>query len=136
MLGRMLAALLLPLIALSVQAEETIEIKKQFGVKYVTGGVTAEEQTLLKEVAPRFPVHLFFRVEGSERPIAGVKVTARDVRGDVVIQVQSEGPILMLDIPGGRYTIEAEYKGEKLSETKDLVGRRYLVLDYVFHTSS
>ena len=58
------------------------------------------------------------------------------MRGDVVIQVQSEGPILMLDIPGGRYTIEAEYKGEKLSETKDLVGRRYLVLDYVFHTSS
>ena len=33
---------------------------------------------------------------------------------------------------GGRYTIEAEFDGEKQSMTKDLVGRRYLILDFKF----
>jgi hypothetical protein len=34
---------------------------------------------------------------------------------------------------GGRFIIDAEYHGEKQSATKDLVGRRYLVLEFKFH---
>ena len=33
---------------------------------------------------------------------------------------------------GGRFIIDAEYNGEKLTRTKDLVGRRYLVLEFKF----
>jgi hypothetical protein len=97
--------------------------------------MTAEQRKLLDEMAPRFPVQLYFHVEGVAKPITGVKVVARDVNGEVVLEVDSEGPVLFFDAAGGRYTIEAEYRGQKLSYTKDLVGRRYLVLDYKFSGS-
>jgi hypothetical protein len=94
--------------------------------------MTAEQRRLLDEMAPKFPVQLYFHVEGSQKPISGVKVVARDVKGDVVLEVDTEGPVLFFDATGGRYTIDAEYRGETLSFTKDLVGRRYLVLQYKF----
>jgi hypothetical protein len=48
------------------------------------------------------------------------------------LQAQSEGPMFFIDVVGGRYTIDAEYGGETLSETKDQTGRRYLRIKYRF----
>ncbi|MGH8631929.1 MAG: hypothetical protein ACREU7_14355 [Burkholderiales bacterium] len=126
------AGLALLLLAFAGHAADELQVKRHFGVKYVSGGMTAEQRKLLDEMAPKFPVQLYFHVEGTAKPISGVRVVARDVKGDVVLEVDSEGPVLFFDATGGRYTIEAEYKGEKLSHTKDLVGRRYLVLEYKF----
>jgi hypothetical protein len=131
---RILIALLI-VAAGAGQAAEELQVRKKYGVKYVTGGMTTEQRKLLDEVAAKFPVQLYFHVEGSGQPISGVKVVARDVKGDVVLEAESEGPVLFFDTTGGRYTIEAEYKGEKIAHTKDLVGRRYLVLEYKFHGS-
>lgn len=128
---RLLIALAM-LLAVPVFADSSVVVHKKWGIKYVTGGMTQQEQTDLQEIAPRYPVHLFFFVEGSDQPIKGVKVTARDVRGEVILEAESEGPMFLFEVNGGRYTIEAEYKGQKLSEVKDLVGRRYLVLQYAF----
>lgn len=124
-----MALLVLPVCA---HAAEELQVRKYYGVKYVSGGMTAAQRRLLDEMAPKFPVQLYFNVEGSTKPISGVKVIARDVKGEIVLEVDSEGPVLFFDATGGRYTIEAEYRGEKLSYTKDLVGRRYLVLEYKF----
>jgi hypothetical protein len=132
---KLLIALALLMAAPLLAADDAVVTQKKWGIKYVTGGMTEAEKTALQEVAARFPVHLFFYVEGSDQPIKGVKVTARDVRGDVILEAESEGPMFMFDTTGGRYTIEAEYKGEKLTETKDLVGRRYLILQYAFHAA-
>lgn len=131
---RFLIALLMFAAGLS-QAADELQVKKKYGVKYVTGGMTSEQRKLLEEAAPKYPVQLYFHREGSDQPITGVKVVARDVKGDVVLDVVSEGPLLFFDTTGGRYTVEAEYKGEKIAFTKDLVGRRYLVLEYKFHGS-
>ncbi len=129
---RLLVGLYLLSLAVSAHPADELVIKKQFGVKYVSGGMTAEQRRLLDAMAPKFPVQLYFHVVGTSKPISGVKVVALDVKGEVVLEVDTEGPVLFFDTTGGRYTIEAEYKGEKLSHTKDLVGRRYLVLEYKF----
>jgi hypothetical protein len=132
---RFLIALLIVAAAAASQAAEELHVQKKYGVKYVTGGMTSEQRKLFEQAAPKYPVQLYFHIEGSSQPITGVKVVARDVKDDVVLEVESEGPLLFFDTTGGRYTIEAEYKGEKISFTKDLVGRRYLVLEYKFHGS-
>lgn len=131
---RFLIAFMIAAAGLS-QAAEELQVRKKYGVKYVTGGMTSEQRKLFEEVAPKYPVQLYFHLEGSDQPITGVKVVARDVKGDVVLDVESEGPLLFFETTGGRYTVEAEYKGEKIAFTKDLVGRRYLVLEYKFHGS-
>lgn len=114
-------------------ATAEIEIHKQQGTRYVSGGITSEEVKEMQKLAPRFPVQLYFRAEGSEDPIIGVNVTVRDIQGDVVLQAQSDGPMFFVDVVGGRYTIDAEYDGETLSETKDQTGRRYLRIKYRFN---
>lgn len=132
---RMLIAVML-MLAAPAFADDGVVVHKKWGVKYVTGGMTKQEQAAMQEIAARYPIHLFFHVEGSDQPIKGVKVTARDVTGEVILEAESDGPMFLFDAVGGRYTIEAEYKGEKLSEIKDLVGRRYLVLQYAFRAGT
>ena len=117
-------------------AADAPEVHKKYGVKYVSGGMDPEERKQMANIGRRFPIHLHFIVEGSDKPISGVMVTARDVKGEVYLEAESEGPLFFFEATGGRFTIEAEYKGEKLSETKDLVGRRYLLLEYKFRAGS
>ena len=127
----LLTMLLLGLGAASAAIAE-MEIHTQQGVRYVTGGGTPEQDKQMRKLAPRFPIHLFFAAEGLEERIEGVAVTVRDVSGNVILEASSEGPLFFVDVVGGRYTVDAEYAGEKQSQTRDLTGRRYLQLRYIF----
>ncbi len=114
-------------------AAAEIEIHEQQGVRYVSGGGTADSDEEMKQLAARFPIHLVFSAQGLEKPIEGVNVTVRDVKGSVILEAKSDGPVFFVDVGSGRYTIEAEYAGERQSQTKDLTGRRYLRLRYTFN---
>ncbi|UCH49724.1 MAG: hypothetical protein JSU95_08175 [Betaproteobacteria bacterium] len=114
-------------------AAAEIEIKKQQGTRYVTGGMTEEENKQMGKLADRFPLHIVLLVAGRDEPVQGVDVTVRDIRGTVLLQAKSEGPLFFVDVVGGRYTVDAEYAGEKQSQTKDLTGRRYLRLRFTFN---
>ena len=125
--------LLLAIAGLVPSASAEIEIHNQQGLRYATGGGTPEEDNEMRQLAARFPIHLFFAAKGMEEPIDGVSVTVRDVQGTVILEAKSEGPLFFVDVVGGRYTIDAEYAGELQSQTKDLTGRRYLQLRYIFN---
>jgi hypothetical protein len=118
--------------AFAPMAAADIEIHRQQSARYASGGVTSEEVKEMQKLAPRFPIQLYFLAQGSSEPVSGVNVTVRDIQGDTVLQAQSEGPMFFIDVVGGRYTIDAEYGGETLSETKDQTGRRYLRIKYRF----
>ena len=127
------AALLLLAVATAHADEEPPKVHKQGGATYVSGGGTEEARKALFKIAPKFPIQLIFQVDGEIEPISGVKVQVRDVAGNVVVEAVSDGPYFYCNPPaGGRFTIDAEYNGQKQSQTKDLVGRRYLVLEYKF----
>ena len=110
-----------------------MDIHTEQDVRYVTGGMTPEERKEMKKLAPRFPIHLFFAAKGHEGPVEGVNVTVRNVEGTVILKQKSQGPLFFVEVIGGRYTIDAEYDGETQSETKDLTGRRYLQLRFIFN---
>jgi hypothetical protein len=120
--------------ALASAAAPDIQIHDQQGVRYATGGMTKDELDELNKMAPRFPVHIVMvDHKNQHEPIKGVDVTVRDVSGNVLLQATSEGPLMLVDVTGGRYTVEAAYNGETLKETKDLTGRRYLRLRFTFN---
>ena len=130
-----LAGLLLALGTLPLHADDVAppKVHKQGGSTYVSGGVDASQRKAMFRVAPKFPIQLIFEVHGEVDGVSGVKVTLRDIKGDAILEAVSEGPYFYINPPaGGRYTIEAEFNGEKRSMTKDLVGRRYLILEYKF----
>ena len=125
--------LLLGMLGLLSNAAAEIEIKSQQGTRYVTGGMTDEENKQMGKLAQRFPMHIVFKVEGQDEPVRGVDVTVRDISGNILLQAKSEGPLFFVDVIGGRYTVDAEYAGEMQSQTKDLTGRRYLRLRFTFN---
>jgi len=130
-----LAGLVLALGALPLHADEVEppKVHKQGSSTYVSGGIDEPQRRAMFKVAPKYPIQLIFEVRGEVDGVTGVKVTLRDIGGDAILEAVSEGPYFYINPPaGGRYTIEAEFNGEKQSMTKDLVGRRYLILEYKF----
>ena len=131
------ASLLIALSAPILRAADEVEppkVHKQGGSTYVTGGSGEAQRKALFKIANKFPIQLIFEVEGEATDISGVKVTLTDLSGNALIEAVSEGPYFYMNPPaGGRFTIDAEYNGEKQTMTKDLVGRRYLVLEFKFH---
>ena len=134
---RIAIGVLIALAAPIVWAADEVEppkVHKQGGSTYVTGGSGEAQRKALFKIANKFPIQLIFEVEGEATDISGVKVTLTDQSGNALVKAVSEGPYFYMNPPaGGRFTIDAEYNGEKQTRTKDLVGRRYLVLEFKFH---
>ncbi len=109
-----------------------IPVHKQSDIQYVSGGTTDAERQEMKRISNRYPMQLVFTL-GQEAPnLAGVKVTVKNLKGDKVIEAVSNGPYFFFNPPSGRWTMDAEYNGETVSKTVDLVGRRYIVLEFRF----
>jgi len=126
---------LLLLLATQIAPAQAVEIKLQRQGEYtfITGGLSEDEVAFLEAQAPKYPIQLTFRNGGQTDGMKDVTVRVRDVRGEVVVETAARGPYLYVNPPAsGRFTIEAELGGEKLSMTRDLVGRRYLHLLFEF----
>jgi hypothetical protein len=109
-----------------------IAVRKQSGIPFVSGGVTEAQRQELQRIANKYPMQLVFTAEGRPPELKGVKIKVRDLRGDTLIEAVSEGPLFYFNPPSGRWTMEAELDGETVTRTVDLVGRRYIVLEFHF----
>lgn len=110
-----------------------IKLQRQGEYTFITGGLSDEETAAMDTQAPKYPIQLTFRLGGQTQGVKEVKVRVRNVRGDVDVETITQGPYLYINPPAsGRFTIEAELGEEKLSMTRDLVGRRYLHLLFEF----
>ena len=110
-------------------------VHKQSDINYVSGGTTEAEAHELHRVANKYPMQLRFVVGDDPRSGKGVRVTIKNLKGEKVIEAVSEGPAFYFNPPSGRWTIDAEYNGETVSKTVDLIGRRYIVLEFDFKGS-
>lgn len=116
------------------EASVGIKVRQQSGINYVTGG-NGEEAEAFREIAPRYPAQLIFLVDGKHVDISDVKVRLLDIKGEPQVEAVARGPMFFVNPPSGRWTFEATWKGQTISQTKDLTGRRYLVLDINFKSA-
>jgi hypothetical protein len=84
------------------------------GVEYVTGGVTKDEADQLRQQAASFTLEVQFarRTEAGNAFAADVQVRILDASGRTVMEVPSAQPILLANVPPGRYTVEATLEGQ------------------------
>ena len=80
------------------------------GVTYVSGGVATEAVELLKSMEKDFNLKAVFADRAGEY-LSDVKVTITDSRGRVLLDVITEGPLLMAKLPVGSYRIDATFDG-------------------------
>ncbi len=137
-LSTMMMAATLGALVPAMAAEEELPpvvVRKQSGFSYISGGVGEMGRKAMAKVANKYPIQLIFTAEGEGPDLTGVKVTVRDRMLKKQIEAVSEGPAFYFTPDSGRWTMEAEYKGETISRTVDLIGRRYILLEFHFKGS-
>ena len=131
--------LVLLLLAAQTQAPvlaDELKVSRQGEYTFISGGFSEEERAVLDVQAPKYPIQLIFRSAGAIDGVKDVTVRVKNVSGDLMVEAVSRGPYFFVNPPAsGRFTIEAEFNQEKLTMTKDLVGRRYLHLVFEFNRS-
>jgi hypothetical protein len=79
-------------------------------VNWVGGGTSTGEIDLLKAQENKFNLKLVFTLmEGNY--LAGVNVAVRDASGAPVMQQSDTGPVLLLNLPRGAFTVTATSDG-------------------------
>jgi hypothetical protein len=105
LLGILLAT---TLIAPSSHAQGLKEGTTTDGRRYVAGGIGIEEVAALQQQAPGFSLQLITAAP-SGAYLAGTEVRITDASNAVVLETTIDAPWLLVDLPGGRYTVRASH---------------------------
>ncbi|MBI2958722.1 MAG: carboxypeptidase regulatory-like domain-containing protein [Betaproteobacteria bacterium] len=111
------AVVMLALAAAAATGYALPQPKTENGITYVSGGIGADEAKAMLAEAMRYPLSAVFFANRNNEYLADVEVTITDNAGREVLSAISEGPIMLLEIPAGRYTVEAEVGGKTLRRT-------------------
>ena len=101
-------------------AAVTPEPAKTTEISYVSGGVCSEEVNFMKGIAQHFPLEIVLvqQVDGKEIYIADVNISLHNAQQEEVLYVVTDGPFLFVNLPDGKYTINATY--HDIQQTKQV----------------
>jgi hypothetical protein len=100
------------------------------GVKYVQGGIGKDESDALLRESRNYPLSLVFSGGKANNYVADVDIRVRDAAGKTVLQTNAEGPIVLIDLPAGKYIVDAEYRGDMVTHRIELSGKRSTRVDF------
>jgi hypothetical protein len=89
-------------------------------VTYVNGGIGQEESSEMRANAGDFNLRLYMSEGKHGHSITGVRVTITDIKGDIILDTPSGGPMLFVHVINGSYTINAIYSN-RLNTRKAVV---------------
>lgn len=112
-------AALSPLVALPAAQAAVVESQHAGGVRSLQGGVGEAEQQQMKAAAADYSLGLTFASD-SGAYLADVAVRVLDAKGRAVFDTVVRNPIVLVDLPAGRYSIEATYQGRTQRSSVEL----------------
>lgn len=121
-LPRLAVALALGCGAAAASAQSALPAMKSQGAgSYVCGGIGVDESTAMRAAMKDHPLSLLMaRADGAY--LADVAVTVTDAKGATAMSMRSSGPVCLVDLPAGRYTVEASTEGKSKKESVTLGG--------------
>ena len=87
------------------------------GRQFISGGVSDEELQSLYAKREQFSLWVITAARKSGAHLAEVRLKLSDSNQRVVFDRRLDGPWLLIDLPLGRYQIEAVYEGETQKKT-------------------
>jgi hypothetical protein len=93
----------------AVTTTPAVHVQEANGVQYLSGGVGDLERQAMRSHQQEFPLQVLFSGKAGELGVAN-QVRVLDGANQVVA-VQNAGPLLMLKLPPGHYTVEADFNG-------------------------
>ena len=101
-------------LAPAVAGADPLLSPKRFGdVYYLSGGVTQNEAQAMQSVASQYNLRVAF-IAHTGQYLADVPVSIKNARGQVLFDGVSDGPMLWVGVPPGRYTVTARHSGQPL----------------------
>ncbi len=104
----------------------------QNGITFITGGIGKLEASAMKAAAKHYDLMLVFADRGGHY-LADVKVKIKDREGNTVLDIVSD-PILLANLPAGRYSFQADVDGRKLVKNINVTGKHPVQLVYHWPT--
>ena len=104
--------------------------RQQGDVTFITGGNTPEEEAAVKRAAQEWPLEVVFyeRDAGTARKLDNMPVVVTDASGKVVFDGLTSGPVMLLKLPKGRYTVSTKWDAWTFSEPVTLGDDRQRVV--------
>ncbi|HXZ49421.1 MAG TPA: hypothetical protein VEG27_10395 [Usitatibacter sp.] len=93
-------------LALPAGATALPEAQTENGITYVSGGIGHDEATAMRAAEKNYPLSLVFSAGKDNEFLADLKVQIKNKEGKVVLSEASQGPIMLVKLPAGRYTLE------------------------------
>lgn len=94
-------------------AESTVDIRENNGVRYLTGGLGANERAWLRRHGPSYPVALQFSKGERGAFVSSVEVIIRTSNGQVLFEATTDGPLIYIDLANGNYEATVRYQGQE-----------------------
>jgi hypothetical protein len=103
-------------------------------VTWISGGIGKDEADAMRGVASRYNVRLVMAVARKPHAafLGAVPVKITDAKGRVVLDIKTDGPLLFLKLPPGRYTVSANVAGHVLSKSLQAKDRRSLQIALIW----
>ena len=114
--------------ALPIGALRAESIPMQAGeVSYVTGGIGRSEAESMREAANDYALEIVFvqKLKQQEEFISDVKVQIQDTQKNTVLDVVTEGPFLLVNLPNGKYVITAEFNSDTKQQKVNVGARKH-----------
>ncbi len=124
--------LLIGLLGTSVAVSASVQGRTAQGWPYVSGGVSLEERDAMKASIAGNSLWLVTAASRSGHYLSDVQVLIRDSSQRVVFDQRLAGPWLSIDLPIGRYVVEAVFDGktQRSSTTIQRGVRRQIVFHF------
>ncbi|MES2502171.1 MAG: carboxypeptidase-like regulatory domain-containing protein [Pseudomonadota bacterium] len=96
-------------------------------VTYLTGGIGEEESSAIKEASKNYLLELVFvqKLKEVESYLSDVKVSILDAEKNSVLEVVTDGPFLLVNLPSGAYVVNAEFKGISKKQKVNIVTNQH-----------
>jgi len=90
---------------------------KQYGTtQYISGGIGVDECKAMQTEACNWPLQLMFSEVQKGTAVgawvADVDLKLTDKDGNSVLSIITEGPLVLVKLPAGNYTLTANYEGK------------------------
>lgn len=113
-----------PAIGLDVDINSLPEVKTQNGVDYLSGGIGLDESQAIEAAAKDYSLMLTFATEKTGEYLAHVNVKIEGKSGETVLDVDADGPMLLVRLQPGQYKISATYNDRQVTEMASISGDR------------
>lgn len=87
------------------------------GITYLSGGIGKTEARAMKAEERHYPLSMTFSAGRDNEFLASVPVTVKNAKGKTMLDTVSDGPITLVKLPAGKYTVTAEAYGKSYHRT-------------------